>query len=490
MKNIKKAAALGLSAVMTISLLACGGNGGAGASASQNSAVSTKGQEREIVIGSWWRQYYDSTDENMEVNIDWVNAQDKDGDDEARLAENEVNRRVAQAKWDRVALLKEEYNWDFHWENLTYEGTKESLNTSTLAGAPDCDIYMVDAAMAIPAQGNGYLVDFREILPADHDLFTNQTVFSFLDIGDGKACILKVNEGMSNTFPLAFNKQLLEANNLEDPNELYARGEWTWDKFLEYCQILTQDTDGDGQIDQYGFCGYADDTLSELLMSNGAVIAGGSEQTLTSKPVEECLDMLQKLYSSTYSYPYDFTKDGGSPSDTMRIQYMQGNVGFFPTAVWIQDAQGNYSEDTDNNLTWDTVYVHWPVGPSGDAATNAASNAAEGNFFVIPVGVEDPVEVFNFLYDLYNWYDGDTSFRDDPATVNWWYNETAKDEQLKEDNFRIQKECLNAPGFELWNSVGVSYDLESLIAGDMTPAQFQETFKQQYQDALDQYFGN
>lgn len=30
------------------------------------------------------------------------------------------------------------------------------------------------------------------------------------------------------------------------------QGEWTWDKFLEYCDILTQDTDGDGTIDQWG----------------------------------------------------------------------------------------------------------------------------------------------------------------------------------------------------------------------------------------------
>jgi hypothetical protein len=42
--------------------------------------------------------------------------------------------------------------------------------------------------------------------------------------------------------------------------------------------------------------------------------------------------------------------------------------------------------------------------------------------------------------------------------------------------------------FELWNNLGFFYDFNSLIEGSVTPAQFQETYKQQVQDALDAYF--
>ena len=489
MKNMKRLMALGLASVLALSTVACGSSSTGDASTPSDGGNLVTGP-RTINIGSWWREYYDSSDENMDASSDWVNAQFADDDTDAARAEKEVNQRVAQAKWDRVGYIKDTYQIDFYWQNLTYAGTDESLKTSVLAGSPDCDVYMVDSNMAIPAQANGLLVDLKEILPEDDDLFTDQTVFSYLDLGDGKACILKVNGGFTNTYPLAFNKQMLEENNLEDPNELWARGEWTWDKFLEYCQVLTQDTDGDGQIDQYGFCGFVKDTLNELLMSNGAAIAGGATQTLTSDATGETLEMLQKLYSSTYSYPYDSYANGGNPSDSMRIQYNEGNIGFFPTAVWIQNANGNYPNGEAGNLTWDTVYCRWPVGPSGDAATNPAVNASGGNFFVIPAGVENPELVYRFLYDLYNWYDGDTSFRDDPATVNWWYNETAKVTEINDHNFAIQTECLSKPGFELYDAVGVEMDLESLIAGDMTPAQIQETYKQEYQDALDNIFGN
>ena len=56
MKNLKKFLALGLAAAMTLSMAACGkgGNGGNGG----NTASATND---DISIGTWWIQYYDST---------------------------------------------------------------------------------------------------------------------------------------------------------------------------------------------------------------------------------------------------------------------------------------------------------------------------------------------------------------------------------------------------------------------------------------------
>ena len=111
---------------------------------------------------------------------------------------------------------------------------------------------MVESGMAIPAQMNGLAIDLKTVLPADHDLFTTQKIVTYFDLGDGKACIfspVKAENVVAANYPLGFNKQMLEDNNLEDPRALWERGEWTWDKFIEYCQVLTQDTDGDGQND-------------------------------------------------------------------------------------------------------------------------------------------------------------------------------------------------------------------------------------------------
>ena len=503
MKNLKKFLALGLATTMALSMAACGNEGNTEATGSgtgNQESSSTPGKDtpkqdtpagvRNIQIGTWWVQYYDS-DDALEDAPDWGTNQDAEGDDEATLKSKEFNRGIAQMKFDNVPVIEQKYNCEFYWNNLTYAGVKESINVSILAGAPDCDIYLTDAGMAVPAQMNGLALDLKTILPEDHDLFTTQQNMSYLDLGDGKACIIMRQEAQKQveaTYPLGFNMQMLEDNNLEDPRELYERGEWTWDKFIEYCQTLTQDTDGDGQIDQYGYCGYEMETLEQLMMSNGGNIASGTTEGLTSPEVGEALQMMYDMYN-TYNvcYPYDFE---GDPSNSMRQQYRQGNIGFFPIAAWIASdgADYDYGDAVGTYLSWDTAYVRWPVGPSGDAATNAGKNLTSGEFYIIPAGVEDPETVVNVLYDYWNWYQDDTSIRDDKQALNWWYGVTAREAELQEANFAVMQDAGKNTCFDLWQSMNIGYDLMSLIRGDVTPAQFQETYKQQVQDALDAYF--
>lgn len=502
--KLRKVMAVVLAAAMTFSLVACGNNDNGDSANNKGNSESTptptpittgnnttSATNDEIIIGSWWYQYYDSHSENMDVSPDWTGAQESPDDDEATKETKAKNRNIAQLKWDNVKKIEDKYGVKFWWENLTYQGVTDSINTSILAGAPDCDIYLVDAGMAVPAQVNGLAIDLKTILPADHDIFNEQKVASYYDLGDGKACIfynVNAESKVASTYPLGFNKQMLEDNNLEDPRELYKRGEWTWDKFLEYCQVLTQDTDGDGQKDQWGFCGFVEETFTQLMLSNGGNIAKGTTETMSSTAVGETLQMLQDLWV-TYGYcpAYDFE---GEAWNSMRTYYREGTVGFFPIAVWIANSNGDYSAASpEKNLTWDTVYCPWPVGPSGNQETNAHKNDVPSGAFIIPAGVQEPEKVFNVMYDFWNWYEGDTSIRDDKSALNWWYVENAFETELQEENFAVMEYMGSNTTFDLFQAIGVSYDLNSIINGTMTPAQYQETYKQQVQDALDSYFG-
>lgn len=490
--KLRKVLAAVLVAALTFSMAGCGDKTNTETPGTNNANATND----EIVIGSWWYQYYDSknvADGDMAVSPDWVAAQEAPEDDDAEKEKKAKNRNIAQLKWDNVSKIENKYGVKFWWENLTYEGVKDSINTSILAGAPDCDIYLVDAGMAVPAQVNGLAVDLKTILPADHDIFTDQKVAGYYDLGDGKACIFYQVTGESavaNTYPLAYNKQLLEDNNLEDPRALYERGEWTWDKFMEYCQALTQDTDGDGQNDQFGFCGYVEETFTQLMLSNGGNIAKGTKEGMSSTPVGETLQMIQDMWvTKNICAPYDF--DTNNAHNTMRNAYREGNIGFFPIAVWIQNGNGDYSASApENNLTWDTVFCPWPVGPSGNQETNAHENDVPSGAFIIPAGVAEPEKVFNVIYDFWNWMDGDTSLRDDKSALNWWYEENAFEEELQEENFEVMQYMGTRTTFDLFQALGVGFNLNAIIDGTMTPAQYQETYKQQVQDALDSYFGN
>lgn len=507
--KLRKVMAVLLAAALTLSMAACGDKTGNNNDPNNTEAtqapeatptpVTTKNdknsEKNEIIsIGSWWVQYYDSGSTSLDQADDYKNAIDQETDSEQEKAVNAISRQISQLKWDNVEKIEKEYGVEFYWENLTYTGVKDSINTSILAGAPDCDIYLVDSGMAIPAQANGLAMDLKTFLPADHDIFTEQKIASYIDLGDGKACIfyrISAEKQVEATYPLAFNMQMLEDANLEDPRELWARGEWTWEKFIEYCQKLTKDTDGDGQIDQYGYCGYVAETFEQLMMSNGAGIANTAKETLSTPAVAEALQMVSDMYNVyNVCYPYDF--DDGTASTTMRNQYTNGDCGFFPNAAWIM--AGNYDYDYDGSkgvtLPFDIAFVRWPVGPSGDAATNPGKNDVPAESYIIPAGVAEPEKVFNVMYDFWDWNDGDTSLRDSKEALNWWFKVTAKEEELQNANFEVMKDCGLHTTFDLWQSLGFYYDLNSIVNGTMTPAQFQETYKQQVQDALDAYYNN
>ena len=440
--------------------------------------IATAEEPRHIVIGVTWDIFYDSTHTDVYDNPGYT------GD----LAQDMM--------FERVKYVEDKWNVTFEFLNMTYSGSKESINTSIMAGTPDVDVYMVGMAVAAPAIANGYAIDLRDILPADHPVLNGtDVVLSYIDVGNGSICLLIPNKKenmVADTKPLAFNLQMIEAANLEDPRDLVERGEWTWDKFIEYCQVLTKDNDGDGIIDVYGFGGWPEDYLNEILMSNGTYIAANQKENLTSVEVAEALQFMQDL-NVTYGVMHPIPEQNGW--DVCRFLYRDQKVAFTPLAAWIMSNFEDYSykKPDQPTLEFDMVFVPWPVGPSGNAETNAAKVIGSTGY-MLPVGIEDPLLVFNVLYDILNWYDYDPNdpaaaeaaldVRDNEEALGWWYGVTAKDIELQEYNFNVMYEMGLKTQFDMVNNLGVSLEITALVNGDYTVAQYQEMFKQPIQDAI------
>ena len=430
---------------------------------------------RNIVIGLWWDMYYDSFDESWESN---PSASGKDTD---------------IMMFDVVKEIEEKYNVTIEYQNLTYQGVKDSLTDSVMAGAPDCDIYMVELGWGMPAVANGLAVNLHDVLPEDDPLFTHDDiVLNYVDIGDGVASLLTIQgaeDAVGATMPLAFNKQMLEEANLEDPRELVKRGEWTWDVFREYCKTLTKDLDGDGVTDVYGYGAWTGDCFPQWLMSNGTYVAATATENFSSPEVGEVLKFMQDMYLVDQSF-YPIPEENGW--DICRWLYRDKKVAFTTTACWILSNYDDYNYDgknPDGALDFDMVFVDYPIGPSGNAETNAKKVAA-GSFYLIPTGVEDPQLVYNVFRDLHNWYHDDTSIRDDEDALEWWYTATAKDLDLQDWNFEVMNDMGQHVTVDFIAAVIDNLELREFLEGAYTPSQLQESKKQIVQDTLDQLFGN
>lgn len=480
-KNMKKLLALGLSVSMMAGLTACGGSGdsaqtpaaNAGSEAqapAQDAADDTANAEtdsdapapssqghRVIKVGCWYPHYYDSTHTSIDDNPSY------DDPDEA------------QTQFDNLKAVEEKYDVEIEFVNLTFDGVKESINTSILAGQPDCDIYEVDLQFGIPAALNGFATNLEEVLPADADVVSDHEVFSKVDLGTGDGTYLfrsvTGSSQLEDTYMLAYNKQMLDEAGLDDPNALYEKGEWTWDKWREYMLALTQDTDGDGVTDVYGYGGVWTVLFSNLLMSNGAGVAMGPTESFSSPACAEVLDYIYNMYNVDHiARPWN-----EEDWDSNQNAYMDGKVAFFIDAAWISDA------NKDSELSFDVTWCPWPVGPSGNQDTNFLKSAAKGNAWMIPAGVNDPEFVYTVFEDWANWYQGDTDLRD--GNLTWW-----EDAAITEENYAVMEYLGTRGGVDVWESLGLEWEFPKLLSGEMTAAQFQETYKQSVQDALDGFY--
>lgn len=411
---------------------------------------------RIIKVGTWYEHYYTSDHDAIEDN---PNVTDVD---------------AAQMQLDNMRAIEEKYNVKFQFVNLTWEGVIESINTSIMSGIPDCDIYEVDLQFGVPAVLNGYAMDISEFAAADSDVFTDQTVMTYLNIVNPDENFLFKPVSKSNQlggYPLCFNLDMIKEANLENPQDLWDRGEWTWDKFEEYLKVLTKDTNGDGATDVYGMSGWWTTILQNLLMSNGATIAGGTTEGLSSPASIEAMELIQRMYvEDKVAAPWN--QDDWNFNNQW---YAKKQSAFFTGAAWVFSEFG-----ISPDVGFEIACVPWPVGPSGNAETNGQVYSG-GNYYFIPNGVADAELVYNVYYDWTNWYDGDIELRDD---IEWFENQ-----MMTERNYQYLEWMGTKEVFDIWGNLGLTdFSMVPIMNGEQTAAQYAEATKNIVQDALDRYF--
>jgi len=409
---------------------------------------------RTIRVGLWFDEYYDSTHTSIDDNPSVSDA------------------FRAQMEFDNLKEVEQRYNVRIEYINLTWEGTIESINTSIMAGSPDCDIYMTDLQFGIPATLNGFAQALNHFLPSNADVLNEQRIMKHLNLlGDPNNYLFTPEARVAEGYPLGFNLDLIKANNLEDPRELFDRGEWTWEVWREQMLTLTKD-------DVYGYGGYWTNMLENMLLANNAHIAGDKTQGIDSPQTIEVMEFFYNIYNVDRTARPWIQEDWES---NLR-PFVNGSMAFFVTKDWIIQ---NFS-DSGNDLEFELGVVPWPHGPSGNKESSMKYTAS-GNWHIIPVGIANPEFVYNVFHDYKNWFKDDVDLRDEGGTFDW-----QADMYLTERNFEMAIANGSISAFDIWSSLGLGDDLSMvpIMDGEKTPAQYAEEQKQIIQDRLDAYFGN
>lgn len=230
---------------------------------------------------------------------------------------------------------------------------------------------------------NGYLASLTEIME-DSDVTTDGIYENVLDFyrydkdnkvqGEGDLYALPKDYSV---FAYAYNKDLFDEAGLEYPDP---KNPYTYEEFVEVCQKLTKDTNGDGEIDQWG-AGFADTLmLYPLIWSNGASFLSDDYKTVTID-TDEFKEAVQKYVDLTLEYKVTPSVEQDTSLGVYQ-RWIAGQEAFYGCGTWEiaameDEATFSYNYDLCGYPTLSTGVSYANLGSVGFCVSDASDHKKE-----------------------------------------------------------------------------------------------------------------
>lgn len=206
----------------------------------------------------------------------------------------------------------------------------------------------------------------------DYDVCDQASADAFLYKGEH---YVYTNSSITQPYLVFYNVTMFEEESLETPTELYNKGEWTYAKFLEYITYFTRDTDGDGEVDQWGMepsrikrqnIGFANDAMQVYEVGNG--------ELAVSIDTEEMIQYYEFLtaYNAIPGAREGCDTDGGWLERRVCAMMSEANI-----VSWLPGGEGYEGADEFDFVplpTYDGRQATTPVWDNGFALSASSTN--------------------------------------------------------------------------------------------------------------------
>ncbi|OLA06273.1 MAG: sugar ABC transporter substrate-binding protein [Eubacterium sp. 38_16] len=144
------------------------------------------------------------------------------------------------------------------------------------------------------------------------------------------------------------NKTLLQKEGIRVPDN-----DWTWDDFYRICEKMAKDSDGDGQIDQFGYYDY---TWLQAVYSNGISPFNkkGTSSNFLDERFSQSLEFVKRLEETNRNY------------QVTSNDFDLGKVAFRPFTFSDYRTYMPYPWRIKKYSSFEWTCIRMPAGPSGD----------------------------------------------------------------------------------------------------------------------------
>jgi len=389
------------------------------------------------------------------------------------------NYRIARMIWDNAERVRHSFNFEVEdvMRRHTPAGVLQYLTTSVLAGDPLGDIAFMFAHNKLPA----IMGDI--ILPLDSVDLLNSDILGSQVFGQVEAELIGERWSFSPNAPeflyvmLGVNLDVLAAIGAPNPVDLYHRGQWTWDAWLDIMRLASQHTAAGGDTSLYGIAGPPFHLFSSLIAANdGQIVSDDFQWGVGSPNAIEALEFAADIMGEGlwhHNPVIQHIADGTRGRQTFR----DGNSAFFifyDPVLW------------DGAIPFDFTLVPFPPGP-GNTTGNIAVAAWEDGL-VLPHGSSwDPAEILMVVEEFWTWPGSEHELMLE-SNLNWVRDmlPTEEDFQRALGVTRRTNFCITLVKWDLINVYGNFTNY--FLWGEMTAAQAIETHRASQQEILDNFF--
>ncbi|MFH1928840.1 MAG: extracellular solute-binding protein [Chloroflexota bacterium] len=255
----------------------------------------------------------------------------------------------------QMAPFYEKYPW-IELETLVVAPPElgPKLMTAVAGGEPP-DLCMISPSDYLHFARNGQLLDltpFAEAEGWDWKNYYSESTVDFLSI-DGKLYGMSASVEVRG---LAYNKDMFDAAGMAYPDDT-----WTWDDMLAAAQKLTLDTDGDGEIDQWGFGNIHWDYQPWIWAAGAELFNEDFTEVLTDDP--KVVEVFQWLADLRFKYKVCPTWEVSQayPGDGIPFMFQEGLLAMYTTR-WIPDVAFFFGRQEDLNYDVAPLPVHSQTG--------------------------------------------------------------------------------------------------------------------------------
>ena len=279
----------------------------------------------------------------------------------------------------------QKYGGSFSWDEIEYNSRWDSVAAMIMSGDPP-DMFPGETAIFPNYAIKGVFQPVNQYIDYDDALWSGMKdyAYTYFNLG-GNIFAAVIDASFGEVVP--YNRRVIEEYGYDDPAELFANDEWTWDAFLEMCLDFN-----DPDADRYAVDGWY--FGSAIMDSSGTTIVplnpdtGEFYSNLDEPGLERAANVLYELARNECVYPWYSNGWACRNASTSGAGVKEGLCLFWIVGTW-----GLGNTITEEEAVWgdmhaeEVMFVPLPRDPLGDGKYYMPSSP---NAYCIINGASNP----------------------------------------------------------------------------------------------------